>query len=409
MNTSSSISNIENYLDEFLFSCKKITKVCEDILDLKPVKGLDKYSKELLALTLEKKIIMSIEQFHIDKQKASFWRDAKVIAPVTYNKNNFLKNYINLFVHNFFKQKDTSHHYLHDINKFYNEIIDSASKEFRNRLFVLPNSEKVSVGDLQIAIHNVLNIPVNRTISIKKKTGNLKNVAAIAGLTTSLTIGMLSQQKEVDIFGTSRIEKMTEIDNDISFKNTPKNLLGKEEIAAITSVAAIPSQITIEKKFIGYDNGCPIEHQEYMYEMAEKYDIPFNVLMTIVDYESRGNFDNNGVESDTDDYGICQINICNHDTIYEKFGYDSNEILNDYKKNIEAGAYLISEICKKYPEEVALGNYENVFGAYNGWLNWKSKPTSIDYAADAVMKYNTIYNKTDEELYGYEVIDEKSR
>ena len=405
MNTSSSISNIENYLDEFLFSCKKITKVCEDIFDLKPVKGLDKYSKELLALTLEKKIIMSIEQFHIDKQKASFWRDVKVIAPVTYNKNNFLKNYINLFVHNFFKQKDTSHHYLHDINKFYNEIIESASKEFRNRLFVLPNAEKVSVGDLQIAIHNVLNIPVNRTISIKKKTGNLKNVAAIAGLTTSLAMSVLTHQKQADVFKSPVIENSTELDKEI-ISEIPKQESVQEQIRNVTS---IDSQISIDNKFIGYDNACPLEQQEYMYEMAEKYDIPFNVLITIIDNESDSKFNNNGVISVTDDYGVCQINICNHDAIYEKFGYDSNEILNDYKKNIESGAYLISEIAKLYPEEVALGNYENVFGAYNGWLDWKKNQTSIDYAANAVMKYNTIYNKTDEELYGYEVIDERSR
>ena len=103
MNTTSSISNIENYLDEFLFSCKRMPQICEDILDLKPVKGLDKYSKELLALTLEKKIIRTIEQFHIDKQKSSFWRDTKLIAPITYQENNFLKNYVYLFVHSFMK------------------------------------------------------------------------------------------------------------------------------------------------------------------------------------------------------------------------------------------------------------------------------------------------------------------
>ena len=388
MSTTSSISNIENYLDDFLYNCGRLVQVCEDILDLKPVKGLDKYSKELLALTLEKKIIRTIEQFHIDKQKASFWRDTKLIAPITYQENNFLKNYVYLFVHHFSKSSESNNMTLTEIDKFYEKVIEQASKEFRNKLFTLPNNERVSVGDLQIAVYNTLNIPVNKTITIKKKTGNLKSAAAIAGLATTLAAAAIS----------------------LGNKTNDEPIQEPAQVTTIETPVAVAESISIpvyKNVFVGYDNAC--EYQEYIKNMCDEYGVSFNVMMTIIDNESDGKFDSNGKVSEWGDYGYCQINECNHDVIYENLSITSDELLNNPEKNIEAAIYLVSEIYKRYPQEVALEDYTNVFGTYNGWLLWKQKQTSIEYVEKAMEKYNTIYNKTDEELYGYEVIDERSR
>ena len=390
MNTTSSISNIENYLDEFLFSCKRMPQICEDILDLKPVKGLDKYSKELLALTLEKKIIRTIEQFHIDKQKSSFWRDTKLIAPITYQENNFLKNYVYLFVHSFMKSHESTNASLNDIDEFYDEVIEQASKEFRNKLFTLPNNERVSVGDLQVAMYNALNIPVSRTLTIKEKTGNLKSAVAIAGLVTSLAAAAIS-------FGNKTNDEPIQKPVQITTIQTPV-------------VVAEPIATPVYKNiFVGYNNDC--KYQEYIKKMCDEYGVSFNVMMTIIDNESDGKFDSNGKVSEWGDYGYCQINECNHDVIYENLGITTDELLNNPEKNIEAAIYLVSDIYKRYPQEVAVENYENVFGTYNGWILWKQKQTSIEYVEKAMEKFNTIYNKTDEELFERvcEVSDAKTR
>jgi len=390
MNATSSISNIENYLDEFLYNCKRITQVCEDILDLKPVKGLDKYSKELLALTLEKKIIRTIEQFHIDKQKSSFWRDTKLIAPITYQENNFLKNYVYLFAHHFLKSSKSNNLVLNEIDNFYDEIIEQASKEFRNKLFTLPNNERVSVGDLQIAVYNTLNIPVSKTLTIKEKTGNLKSAFAIAGLATTLAAAAISYGNKTPDEPIYESKKTITVETPIILPETT-------EIPVYKNV------------LIGYDNAC--EYQEYIKKMCDEYDVPFNVMMTIIDNESDGKFDSNGKISDWGDYGYCQINECNHDVIYEVLGITPDELLNNPEKNIEAAVYLVSEICKKYPQEVALEDYTNVFGTYNGWVLWKEKQTSIEYVEKAMKKMENTYNKTDEELFERvcEVSDAKTR
>ena len=157
--------------------------------------------------------------------------------------------------------------------------------------------------------------------------------------------------------------------------------------------------------FVGYDNNCPKEYQEYIYEMSIKYDIPFNILMAIADNESNGLFDTNGKISEYDDYGFFQINICNHDLIFKELGYDSKDLLNDPYKNIEAASFLVKKICNMYKED----DYENIFGTYNGWINWKDKETSRNYAANGIQKINEIYNKLDDELFEKEEENERTR
>lgn len=393
------ISGIDSYLDSFLENknYKNKIEICEAILDQKYVKGLTDYSKELLALTLEKKIIIAIEKHCLSKQKPSFWRDTKIIAPVMNQKNNFLKNYINLFIHEFNKSNNYINNRIDEIEKFYDEIIYQASKSFRNQLISFPNCEKASIGDLQTALYNTINIPINKTIKIKNKTGNLKEVAIIAGLTTALAVSMLNSQKEIVNEESLVIEQIEDRD----LQNSDSN---SNEIE--TNMKLQPKEI-----FNGYNCNCPIKYQEYIYEMCEKYNIPFNVVITILDNESNGLFNTNGVISDWDDYGLCQINICNHDVIYEKFGFTSEDLLNNPYKNIEAASYLISEICKMYPQDLIDENYENIFGTYNGWILWEEKQTSLEYVENAIKKISTIYNKTNEELFEtiYEVDNEKTR
>ena len=147
-----------------------------------------------------------------------------------------------------------------------------------------------------------------------------------------------------------------------------------------------------------YNCPCPAEEQKYIYEMSIKYGVSFNALMAIIDNESGGTFAANGIISASNDYGYCQINVCNHATIYNNLGFSSSDLLNDRYKNIEACAYLVNGIYKQYPNDPANGKFDNIFGAYNGWLNWRNIKGSVNYSNKAVKKISTMYNLSNEEL-----------
>jgi soluble lytic murein transglycosylase-like protein len=152
-------------------------------------------------------------------------------------------------------------------------------------------------------------------------------------------------------------------------------------------------ELTISKSAeVTSDCGCPIEWEDYVYQMGEKYGFPGNILMTILYRESGGNFDTNGVISTTNDYGLAQINKCNFDTIYNRLGFSEDEILNDPYKNIEAAALLISDIFKYYNYTTLDYDSANVFGCYNGWSNWRSIESAKNYSNACVEIMNLYYS-----------------
>jgi len=94
--------------------------------------------------------------------------------------------------------------------------------------------------------------------------------------------------------------------------------------------------------------------QEHTYTMAEKYSIPFDILLAIMWHESRyipdvpDNINTNG----TRDRGLMQINSVHWEWLSEG-GLD----VSDPYCNIEAGAMLLSELWQKYSQREALAAY----------------------------------------------------
>lgn len=391
------LKELDEYVDNFFFgkTPEQIKYYCNKIFNFEHVKDFDKFSKEILALNIEKKIMESIENSHKKMSKNSKWAILKQEAPYIYS-NNSLNNYLDLFVrdfnsNNFIKNKE--------IENFYNNKILMAFKSFGNRLIVLPSGERISVNDVIRSFQRLLssNEITKKEYDIKKKTGSLKKIAAISGIVTITGISALQMQNEKNDINKETTTYVTDID----IKDYSMN---KQKDTLIMNTISLKEETKIPV-FVGYDNNCPKEYQEYIYEMSIKYDIPFNILMTIADNESNGLFDTNGKISEYDDYGLFQINICNHDLIFKELGYDSKDLLNDPYKNIEAASFLVKKICNMYKED----DYENIFGTYNGWINWKDKETSRNYAAKGIQKINEIYNKLDDELFEKEEENERTR
>ena len=86
------------------------------------------------------------------------------------------------------------------------------------------------------------------------------------------------------------------------------------------------------------------KYQNYLWKMCKKYKVTkyYKMLMAQMYHES--GFNQNCISS-TSDYGLMQINSCNHKWLSKKLG--KNNFLNPYT-SIEAGVYMMSGYLKKY-------------------------------------------------------------
>jgi membrane-bound lytic murein transglycosylase MltF len=94
----------------------------------------------------------------------------------------------------------------------------------------------------------------------------------------------------------------------------------------------------------GYERYLNNEYQDYLYKMCIKYNVEnyYSLFLAQMYHESGFNVN---VISTTNDYGLMQINICNHEWLSKKLG--NGDFLNPYT-NIEAGVYLMSMFLHKY-------------------------------------------------------------
>ena len=84
--------------------------------------------------------------------------------------------------------------------------------------------------------------------------------------------------------------------------------------------------------------------QEFTYYLCEGYNIDFTLVMAMMQHESNFKVD---VVSKTDDYGLMQINRCNHAELTEILGV--TDYLDPYQ-NIRAGCYTVRKLFEKYQE-----------------------------------------------------------
>lgn len=93
-----------------------------------------------------------------------------------------------------------------------------------------------------------------------------------------------------------------------------------------------------------YDVPMSDELQRYIREQAERQDVPFEIALAVIERESSYQPD---AVSDTGDFGLMQINICNHRWLYEELGITD---VMDPEQNIEAGLYILGQAFQRYEE-----------------------------------------------------------
>lgn len=87
-----------------------------------------------------------------------------------------------------------------------------------------------------------------------------------------------------------------------------------------------------------------VEYQDYLWEMCKKYEVTeyYTLFLAQMWHESRYDVD---AISKTHDYGLMQINQCNHSWLRDDLGV--SDFLDPYQ-SIECGVYIMSDFLHKY-------------------------------------------------------------
>ena len=84
--------------------------------------------------------------------------------------------------------------------------------------------------------------------------------------------------------------------------------------------------------------------QDHIRELCEEMGVPMSLVMAVINVES--SFDPTLV-SGTDDYGLMQINACNHEWLTEEHGI--TDFLDPYQ-NVYCGILILSEHYNRYED-----------------------------------------------------------
>nr|DAG45283.1 MAG TPA: Transglycosylase SLT domain [Caudoviricetes sp.] len=98
-------------------------------------------------------------------------------------------------------------------------------------------------------------------------------------------------------------------------------------------------------EYVYYDVPLADELQRYIQDVCAEYEFErYDIIVALIQKES--SFDETAV-SETNDYGLMQINECNHEWLSGELGIDD---FLDGEQNITAGVYLISDLYDKYED-----------------------------------------------------------
>nr|DAQ32534.1 MAG TPA: hypothetical protein [Caudoviricetes sp.] len=173
-------------------------------------------------------------------------------------------------------------------------------------------------------------------------------------------------------------------------KVTPNETAAIAETATLveaTTVQAEPIKTAEEVKVVEPEEttvyfDCPLSEdlQDYIFILCEEEDIPPSLVIAVIDHESE--FESDAISA-TYDYGLMQINECNHEWLSETYGITD---FLDPRQNILAGVKILGQLYRKYdnPHDIAMAYNMGESGAEDAWENGI---TSTSYSEDVVQKW----------------------
>lgn len=214
------------------------------------------------------------------------------------------------------------------------------------------------------------------------KSSLLTNICVML-LSTALVVCNINAYKlerRVDEL-TEQVEQNTEIrlSHDMDLIDLSKRLEGLEKKKDDPIAYERSAPVTT------YDLPLDEDLQTYTAIMCRFYDIEEHYELALAIMWQESNFKADAI-SITDDYGLMQINKCNHEQLKEKLGLVD---LLDPWQNIEGGTYLLASLLSKYEDT------EKVLMAYNlgpslASSMWNNGTYSSNYSRAVMQKLELI-------------------
>lgn len=139
--------------------------------------------------------------------------------------------------------------------------------------------------------------------------------------------------------------------------------------------------IDLEDVKIYYDVPLDFEVQDYLFEQCEKYDVPVELVLAVINKES--NFKANAI-SKTSDYGLMQINKVNHKWLKKQLGVTD---FLDAKQNILCGVYILSGHLKSVDGDIHKALMQYQFGIAGAKRLWKKNIFTSKHSRSVVKLY----------------------
>ena len=127
----------------------------------------------------------------------------------------------------------------------------------------------------------------------------------------------------------------------------------------------------------------PLSHslQQYIYEICADNDLSVSLVIALIDQES--NFNPECV-SDTNDYGLMQINECNFQWVKED--YNSVDMFNPYQ-NVYCGINILAGYLHKYDDDYTKALMCYNLGEYGASKAWENGIFCTDYTKAVETKW----------------------
>lgn len=126
----------------------------------------------------------------------------------------------------------------------------------------------------------------------------------------------------------------------------PEQIAEEAETEPTTEAAEVMAPLYSHYQMIegGISYSLPIDQQDLIYEKCVEYGIPdyYKLMIALAWHESTFR---SHLISKTNDYGLFQINTCNHARLRRELGVTD---FLDPGQSIDCGVYMMSELLKKY-------------------------------------------------------------
>ena len=156
----------------------------------------------------------------------------------------------------------------------------------------------------------------------------------------------------------------------------------KVETVTVTETVSVPSyeadKLPEIENMTYFD--VPLSHslQNYIYEICADEEVPVTLVMAMIDHDPPPHPE---AVSDTEDYGLMQINKINYDQLAKN--YRCTDMLNPYQ-NVFCGVKVLSSYLKKYDNDYAKALMAYNMGEYGAEKAWSNGITSTDYTVSVI-------------------------